>query len=68
MTLQLKVPGIACSACVNTVTKAIKSVDAIASVEADIVTKMLTIQTEVSEEKIREVLDKAGYPVDLCDR
>lgn len=35
MTIQLKVPRIACSACVNTVTKAIKTVDANATVDAD---------------------------------
>lgn len=63
MSLELKVPDIACSACVDAVTKAIQSVDAIATVEADIATKIVTVQTQVSEEKIRQVLDKAGYPV-----
>jgi copper chaperone len=62
MTIQLKVPGIACSACVNTVSKAIKSVDANATVEADTKTKIVKVQSQQSEEKIKETIAKAGYP------
>ncbi|MBV6627823.1 MAG: heavy-metal-associated domain-containing protein [Rivularia sp. (in: Bacteria)] len=62
MTIQLKVPGIACSACVNTVTKAIKSVDANATVEADTKTKIVNVQSQQSENKIKEIIAKAGYP------
>ncbi len=62
MTIQLKVPDIACSACVNTVTKAIKSVDANATVEADTKTKIVKVQSQQSEDKIKEIIAKAGYP------
>ena len=62
MTIQLKVPDIACSACVNTVTQAIKSVDGNATVEADTTTKIVKVQSQQSEEKIKEVIAKAGYP------
>ena len=61
MTIQLKIPDIACSACVNTVTQAIKSVDGNATVEADIKTKIVKVQSQQSEEKIKEVIAKAGY-------
>ncbi|BAY86081.1 hypothetical protein NIES267_55870 [Calothrix parasitica NIES-267] len=62
MTIQLKIPDIACSACVNTVTQAIKSVDANATVEADKKTKIVKVQSQQSEEEIKEVIAKAGYP------
>ena len=62
MTIQLKVPGIACSACVNTVTQAIKSVDANATIEADTKTKIVNVQSEHSVDKIKEIIAEAGYP------
>ena len=62
MTLQLKVPKIACAACVNTVTKAVKSVDATAKVDADTKTKMVNIQTQQSEAEIKQAIAAVGYP------
>ncbi len=62
MTLQLKVPKIACSACVNTVTKAVKTVDPTAKVEADTKTKLVNIETQQSETAIKEAIAAAGYP------
>ncbi|MGB5961889.1 MAG: heavy-metal-associated domain-containing protein [Coleofasciculaceae cyanobacterium] len=62
MTLQLKVPKIACAACVNTVTKAVQSVDAAAKVEADTKTKMVNIETQKTEAEIKKALTNAGYP------
>lgn len=62
MALQLKVPTIACAACVDTVTKAVKSVDATAKVEVDRKTKMVTIETQQSEAEIKQAIADAGYP------
>ena len=62
MTLQLKVPNIACAACVNTVTNAVNSVDATANVEADTKTKLVSIETQATEAEIKKVLTDAGYP------
>lgn len=62
MRLHLKVPKIACSACVDKVIKAVKSVDLTATVEADTKTKMVNIQTESSEAQIKQVIASAGYP------
>ncbi|MGL5833752.1 MAG: heavy-metal-associated domain-containing protein, partial [Waterburya sp.] len=39
MTLQLKVPNMACSACGDTITKAIKAIDPVATVQTDFKTK-----------------------------
>lgn len=62
MALQLKVPNIACAACVDTVTKAVKSVDATAKVEVDRKTKMVSIETQQSEAEIKQAIADAGYP------
>ena len=70
MLLQLKVPKLACAACVNTVTQAIGSVDATAKVEADARTKTIVIDTQQSEAEIkganaqsaRFANARAGYP------
>ena len=62
MTLQLKVPKMACSACANAIAKAVQTVDSTAAVEADIKTKLVTIQTVKPESEIRKAIASAGYP------
>jgi copper chaperone len=62
MKLELKVPKIACSACVNTVTKAVTAVDPTATVEADTKTKMVNIETLATEAAIKDAIASAGYP------
>jgi copper chaperone len=62
MTLQLKIPNMACSACANTITKAVTAVDPTAKVEADPKTKQVTIETQKPEAAIKEAIAIAGYP------
>lgn len=62
MVLQLTVPKLACSACVNTITKAIKTIDSTATVQADPRTKRVSIETQASETAIKEAIAAAGYP------
>jgi len=62
MALQLKVPNIACAACVDTVTKAVKGVDPRAQVEADPKTKLVNVETQQSETAIRDAIANVGYP------
>jgi copper chaperone len=62
MTIQLTVPGMACSACADKITNAVKSVDANANVEADPQTKLVNVDTQASETAIKEALVAAGYP------
>jgi copper chaperone len=62
MTLTLKVPKMACSACVNTITKAIKTVDATATVQAEPKTKLVNVETQASETVVKEALASVGYP------
>lgn len=62
MVLQLKVPKIVCGGCVNTVTKAIKDVDATAKVEINTKTKVVKIKTQQPEAEIKQAIATVGYP------
>ena len=53
----------ACSACVNTIAQAVKTVDPAAVVEADVKTKLVTIQTVKPESEVKSAIASAGYPV-----
>jgi copper chaperone len=63
MKLQLTVPSIVCSGCVDTVTKAIKAVDPAASVTGDPTTKIVEVETEQSQEKLVEAIVATGHTV-----
>ena len=63
MTLQLKVPSMACGACAESITKAVQTVDPTATVQADPKTKQVDIQTEAPETAIKQAIASAGYPV-----
>ncbi|MBW4629082.1 MAG: heavy-metal-associated domain-containing protein [Brasilonema octagenarum HA4186-MV1] len=63
MTLQLKVPNMACSACGETITKAVKAVDPTATVQADPKTKLVSIETQASETVVKQAITDAGYSV-----
>ncbi len=63
MTLQLKVSNMACSACSDTITKAIKAIDPTATIQADPKTKLVEVDTQASETAIRDAIAAAGYTV-----
>ncbi len=63
MTLQLTVSNMACSACSETITKAIQAVDVAAKIETDLKTKLVSIETQVSETEVKEAITAAGYSV-----
>lgn len=63
MTLELTVPNMACSACGETITKAIKAVDPTAKVEADPKTKLVSVETQASATAIKEAITAAGYSI-----
>jgi len=53
----------ACSACGETITKAVKEVDPSATVQANPKTKLVEIETQASKTKIAQAITAAGYPV-----
>jgi len=61
MTLQLKVPKLVCSGCVDTVTKAIQTVDANATVHANPKTKLVSVETQASNRAIEAAIAAVGY-------
>jgi copper chaperone len=64
MTLQLKVPNMACSACGDTITQAIQAIDPAAKVQADSKTKWVTIETQAAEATVKAAVTAAGYTVE----
>jgi len=63
MTLELSVPSMACSACAETIAKAVTAVDPTAKVEADPKTKRVLIETYQPEGVVKTAIANAGYPV-----
>jgi copper chaperone len=62
MLLQITVPKMACSACADTITKAIQTIDPNATVQANPKTKLVTIDTHAPETAIKEAIATVGYP------
>ncbi len=63
MALQLTVPNMACSACGETITKAIQAIDPNARVQADPQTKLVNVETQSAEAEIKQAITDAGYTV-----
>jgi len=63
MTLQLKVPNMACSACSDTIANAIKAIDPTATIQADPKTKLIQIETQAPETAVRDAIVTAGYTI-----
>lgn len=61
MTIQLKVPDMACGACSEAIAAAIIKVDPKASVKADPQSKEVKVETQASESAIIEAITGAGY-------
>jgi copper chaperone len=59
----LKIPNLACSACVETVTKAVQAIDTQAQVIADPKTKQVSITTSAPEAAISAAITAAGYSI-----
>jgi copper chaperone len=64
MSVQLKVSDMACSACANTITQAVKQVDANAEIDADLTAKIVKIETQQPLETIKQAIVAAGYTVE----
>lgn len=60
--MQLNIEDMSCGGCVSTITETIKSLDAQASVAADLQSRTVEVATSASEAQVREALANAGYP------
>ncbi|AFZ36924.1 Heavy metal transport/detoxification protein [Stanieria cyanosphaera PCC 7437] len=63
MAIELKVPSMVCEGCVETVTKAIKTHEPEAEVDIDLTSKKVTVNTEASEESIKQIIVATGHEV-----
>ena len=63
MTLEFTVPNMACSACAETITKAVTALDASAKVTADSKTKQVNIETQADAAMVKAAITAAGYTV-----
>ena len=64
MSLQLKVPSIVCEGCAETITKAVKSVDADAQVDVDVSAKTVKVEGSQSEASIKQAIAATGHTVE----
>ncbi|WNZ27160.1 heavy-metal-associated domain-containing protein [Leptolyngbya sp. NK1-12] len=63
MTLEFTVPNMACSACAETITKAVMALDPAAKIAADPQTKQVKIETGVEATAVKNAITDAGYTV-----
>lgn len=64
MTITLKVPSIACEVCANTITKAIQNNQPSAQVSVDVGQKVVTVETDVSEVTIKQIIEESGHTIE----
>lgn len=64
MTIQLKVPTIACDGCGTTITKAILAQEPKAKVNVDVENKIVQVETQASEESVKQMIVSAGHQVE----
>lgn len=62
-TVDLTVPDMACGACADTITKALKALDPTAKVDTNLESKAVHIEASIAESSITEAIQKAGYTV-----
>ncbi|AVH72190.1 heavy-metal-associated domain-containing protein [Nostoc sp. 'Lobaria pulmonaria (5183) cyanobiont'] len=64
MALKLKVSNIACEGCAEIITESIHVMEPKVKVDVDINAKTVTVESETSEESIKQVIVAAGYAVE----
>ncbi len=63
MTMNFKVPSMVCDGCIDTIKDAIITHEPEAKVEIDLDSKLVKVDTEASEESIRQVITAVGHTV-----
>ena len=59
--MEISVPSIACDVCVQTLTKGIVKADPGANVKGNAETKMLKIDTQLTESEVKSIITKLGH-------
>ena len=61
MSMTFKVPSIKCDGCVDTITKEIKVHDENATVKGDVKNKTIEVDSDMSEESVKEAIAITGH-------
>ena len=61
---QYHVPGMTCGGCARSVTNAVKGVDGDATVNVDIATKIVTVESSADTALVADAIKQAGYDVE----
>lgn len=62
--IKLKVPSIVCDGCAKTITEEILTHESGAKVEVDMTAKTVSVETEASEESIKQMITAVGHTVE----
>lgn len=60
-----RVPDVSCEHCVNAITQELSKIDGVRTVDVDLETKQVTVQSdaEVSDAALRAGIEEAGYDI-----
>ena len=61
--LTLAVSGMTCGGCIKAITRALQVQDPTATVEADLASQTVEVQSSLSPELTRQIIGDAGFPV-----
>jgi len=64
MALKLNVPDISCEHCAKTISDSIHVMEPDAKVDVDVNAKTVTVESEASEESIKQSIVAAGYHIE----
>jgi len=59
--IQFSIPQMSCSHCVRAVTEAVKEVDPQATVDVDLASKKVNVESQAERDRLIESLTAAGY-------
>ncbi|SCY64830.1 heavy-metal-associated domain-containing protein [Microvirga guangxiensis] len=60
--MELRIEGMTCGGCAQSVTKAIQSVDPDARIETNPAARTVRVETTATSAALQRVLEEAGYP------
>lgn len=65
--LRYNVPGVTCDHCINAITRAVKALDKVSSVNIDLKTKLVTVSgADLDDAAVRAAIVEAGYEPDAA--
>ncbi|MGB3612828.1 MAG: heavy-metal-associated domain-containing protein [Elainellaceae cyanobacterium] len=63
MATTFTVPSITCQGCADTITEALKTADPAAKIDVDVENKAVSVESEMAEASMRQVIVSVGHEV-----